>query len=121
MPSAPICPRCGQPAVKVILSSGRHRNRCCGLWSAGDKPLRDEVGHRAAWELKSARREAHTHFDRLWKEGRLEREAAYVRLAQELGIERDACHMSSMDAEIAKRVPAVVKEIWTSLTHTKGS
>lgn len=41
----------------------------------------------------------------------MDRETAYMRLAQELGIDRDACHMGLMDAEMAKRVPAAVKAI----------
>jgi len=49
----------------------------------------------------------------------MDREAAYARLAQELGIDRDACHMGLMDTEIAKRVPAAVKAIRASLTRER--
>jgi hypothetical protein len=45
----------------------------------------------------------------------MDREAAYVRLAEELGIDRDACHMGLMDTEMARRVPATVKVIRASL------
>lgn len=65
------------------------------------------------------RRNAHTAFDQLWKGGLMDREAAYDRLAQELGIERDACHMSQMDVETARRVPPAVKIIRASLPRSR--
>lgn len=66
------------------------------------------------------RRNAHTaSFDPLWKEGLMDREAAYERLAQELGIEREACHMSKMDVEMARRVPPAVKVIRASLPRSE--
>jgi len=45
----------------------------------------------------------------------MDREDAYVRLAQELGIDRADCHMSMMDTEMARRVPIAVKAIRLSL------
>lgn len=121
MPPASLRPPCGRPVAQVTLSSGRRRNRCCGLWSVGDKPLRDEAGHRAAWELKSARNAAHAAFDPLWQSGLLERESAYVLLAQELGITPEKAHMSRMDANIAQRVSAAVKAIQASLAPSTAS
>lgn len=72
-------------------------------------PRRDEAGHRAAWELKSARNAAHAAFDPLWRSGLLERETAYLLLPQEFGITPEEAHMSRIDANIARRVPAAVK------------
>lgn len=112
----PICPRCGQPATQTLTPKGR-KSRCepCGLWSKGSKPLRDEAGHQAHGARVRARQNAHLCFDPLWKEGLVDRESAYKLLAQELGIERDACHMSLMEAEVARRVPRAVKAIRASL------
>src|SRR5438067_898121 len=89
------------------------KSRCepCGLWSRGSNPLRDEAGHHAHGARVRARQDAHRFFDPLWKEGLVDRDTAYELLAQELGIERDACHMSLMDAEVARRVPRAVKAI----------
>lgn len=108
----PICPRCGQPATQTLTPTGR-KSRCepCGLWSKGSKPLRDEEGHRTHGARVRARQNAHLFFDPLWKEGLVDREIAYELLAQELGIERDTCHMSLMDAEVARRVPHAVEAI----------
>lgn len=112
----PICPRCGQPATQTLTPTGR-KSRCepCGLWSRGSKPLRDEAGHQAHGARVRARQNAHLCFDPLWKEGLVDREIAYELLARELGIERDACHMSLMGAEVALRVPRAVKSIRASL------
>lgn len=108
----PICPRCGQLASQTLKPTGL-KSRCepCGLWSRGSKPLRDEAGHRAHRARVRARRDAHLFFDPLWREGLIDREVAYAMLAQELGIERDACHMRLMDAEVARRVPRAAKAI----------
>lgn len=115
----PICPRCGQPATRCETPTGL-KNRCepCGLWSRGSKPLRDEAGHLAERDRITARRNAHAVFDRLWLEGHLQREVAYVWLAQELGIERDLCHMSLMDTETAQHALKAAKAIRASLEKT---
>lgn len=114
--SIPICPRCGNLATQTLKPTGL-KSRCepCGLWSRGSKPLRDEAGHQAHRALIRARRDAHLYFHPLWKEGLVDRETAYELLAQELGIERDACHMRLMEAEVARRVPRAVKAIRASL------
>lgn len=108
----PICPRCGQPATQTLTLAGR-KSRCepCGLWSKGSKPLRDEAGHQAHGARVRARQNAHLLFDPLWKKGLVDRDTAYELLAQELGIQREACHVSLMEAEIARRVPRAVKAI----------
>lgn len=47
----------------------------------------------------------------------MDREAAYALLAQELGIDRNACHMGLMDTEMARRIPAAVKVIRSHQDH----
>jgi len=108
----PICPSCGQPASQRMSPNGL-KSRCepCGLWSAGNRPLRDEAGHRAVWDRKNARHGAHQAFDPLWREGLLDRDDAYQQLALELGIDAGKAHMGSMGVETARRVPAAVRSI----------
>jgi len=64
-----------------------------GLWVLGGL-LRD------AWY----RSVAHAAFDPLWQSGAMSRNAAYRWLSSELGMSRDACHMSQFDAAMCKRV-----------------
>lgn len=63
--SRPICPICGERAVRSMTRYGR-RHDCCGLWSWGNKPLADAETH-------AARSEAHRVFDVIWKSGHLPR------------------------------------------------
>lgn len=49
----------------------------------------------------------------------MDRETAYAHLAQELGLDRDACHMSLMDTETARRVPAAVDVIRASFERDR--
>ena len=80
------------------------RDKCCGLWSWGGKPLVDRETHQA-------RKAAHKAFDPLWKKEGLDRGVAYSLLAEHLGISVDECHMASMDSETARRVPDIVEII----------
>ena len=55
-----------------------------------------------------ARAEAHTAFDPLWQQsGGMSRNAAYRWLAEELGMNREDCHMSLFDEETCRRVVGV--------------
>lgn len=100
---APTCPRCGGKARTVLTQYG-HRHSCCGLWSWDWSPLVDAETH-------EARKAAHAAFDPLWKRYGIPRSEAYAQLANELKIKRKHCHMKTMDAETARRVPAAAKAI----------
>lgn len=50
------------------------------------------------------RSRAHDAFDPLWQSGEMSRNAAYRWLAQELGIERDDCHMSLFNKTMCEKV-----------------
>ena len=48
------------------------------------------------WE-KHAKKSAHDEFDRLWKEGYMNREEAYTWLAKKMGISGKKCHMARLN------------------------
>jgi hypothetical protein len=62
-------------------------------------------------ETHFARRNAHEAFDPIWKQGKLSRSEAYKRLARVLQMTRKECHIKKMDADTARRVPSVARQI----------
>lgn len=52
---------------------------------------------------------AHAAFDKLWKNGKMERREAYRRLARELGKEVDKTHIGWMYEEEANLVVEIVR------------
>lgn len=99
------CPGCKQSARATHTRYGR-RDDCarCGLWSWGGRPLVDRSTH-------EARKAAHVAFDPLWKTRQVSRTEAYALLARALGLSSEACHISLMDAALARRVPDAVDRI----------
>lgn len=93
------CPKCGQQPKKTDTRYGE-RYDCCGLWAWGISRLCDKATHDARWQ-------AHQSFDQLWMYGAYTRSEAYKKLAKELGIELEDCHMKLMDRKTAERVPAI--------------
>lgn len=119
--SARACIECA--STKHRLSSGReaypHRHDLhsmnfwfceCGAFvgchPGTDKPL----GAPAGQATKRARSDAHKVFDRMWKQKRMGRSAAYKWLAAALGIEAAECHIGHMNRETARRVVSIVHE-----------
>jgi hypothetical protein len=100
---SPKCPKCGQFSTTIITRYGA-RSQCCGLWSWGYAPLVDAETH-------EARKAAHESFDRVWRERQLSRGQAYRLLADRLGLSKEKCHMKLMDAETARRVPAIAEQL----------
>lgn len=106
----PICPVCGERAVRSETRFGL-RHDCCGLWSWGNKPLADAETHRA-------RSEAHSVFDALWKSGHMSRGEAYQALSWATGWPEADCHMMHMPKERAALVPAAVRRIWAVINNS---
>ena len=78
----------------------------CGCHPGSIVPL----GHPCGPETRAARQAAHAAFDPLWKKGGpMSRLEAYKWLAQELGIDREICHIGMMAAERARRVVAIIE------------
>lgn len=102
-PACPVCPKCGRKAFAVDTRYGV-RHKCCDLWSWDGAPLMDAATH-------EARKAAHAAFDTLWKQHGMKRSEAYRSLSAELGIKPKDCHMKTMDAKTALRVPRAVRSI----------
>lgn len=118
MSHAVTCPYCGEPAALVFGEAlyphrpdlyAKQFYRCdpcdatVGCHPGTTKPL----GRMANAELRWAKMEAHTAFDRLWKAGSMTRSAAYAWLAGALGIEKSDCHIGMFDVEQCLRVALV--------------
>lgn len=67
------------------------------------------LGNPANKEARAARMKAHAAFDKLWKNGKMERTEAYRRLARELGKEVEKTHIGWMYEEEANLVVEIVR------------
>jgi zinc-finger-containing domain len=99
--TAPICPKCGEPAT-VTATQYRPWAQCCGLHSWDLKPLVDPDTHKA-------RNAAHAAFDPLWQRRTLSRGEAYRRLQIATGLSSADCHISLMSEAQALRVVEIVR------------
>jgi hypothetical protein len=61
-------------------------------------------GSRGGKAVAARRIMAHNAFDPIWKNGEMTRTEAYAWLAEQLGINRGACHMEQMDVAMCDRV-----------------
>lgn len=118
----PICVECGKLAERV-KGDRLYPNRpdlhpksyflcVCGAYVGCHPYTRLSLGRPAGPLTRQARNEAHATFDPLWRakmarEGLPQheaREAGYVWLAQQMGMEPGRCHIAWMTAEEARRV-----------------
>ena len=95
------CHKCGNVA-KVTKTKYGDRNSCCGMWSWGDYPLEDSETHRL-------RKEAHIHFDKIWKSKAMTRSESYLWLADKTKIKPSKCHIKLMNKEELKKVIDISK------------
>lgn len=107
-----LCPICKVEPRRSLTSYGV-RLDCCGLWAWGDHPLTDADTHKA-------RRNAHTAFDSIWREGLMSRSKAYKLLANELNIPIADCHMKLMTFDQASQVPEAARRI-RSIINTENN
>jgi len=92
--------------------------RCkCGAYVGTHKGTITALGKPAGEATRKARIEAHAAFDPLWRKRmalsgltqKTARGRGYKWLAAQLGIDRKACHIGDMTAEMARRVVEVCK------------
>lgn len=77
----------------------------CGVHKGTDKAL----GRLANKELRYWKKEAHKHFDRIWKEKHMKRKEAYQWLSDELGIASEYTHIGMFSIVTCKRVVELAK------------
>ncbi len=119
----PTCPYCGKPAVLELDSSKAYSGRnygpiwaCwpCGAWVGCHRNSRRHtpLGRLANQSLRTLKREAHAAFDPFWRakmafEGCNQgtaRQAAYRWLAEQMGLDKKACHIGMFDEAQCRRV-----------------
>lgn len=144
----PICPYCSQPSVYVDSAEvyqGRSYGmiylcRPCDAYVGVHKGTEKPLGRLANKELRQWKMKAHAAFDPIWQErarrrraGRPNkagkpggeqckpvhsRAAAYSWLAQQMGIEREECHIGMFDVELCQRAVEICNPIASKLTIT---
>lgn len=103
-----ICPYCKKPAAlttgveiyphKENLADDKfYICRPCDARVGVHKGTEKPYGTMAQSELRSLRTHAHKHLDRLWKNGYMTREEAYIWLAFALQVPFKFCHIGSFD------------------------
>lgn len=73
----------------------------------GDEPL----GILANGALRKARREAHKQLDRLWRNGHMNRSAAYKFMSQRMGLHTDDCHVGLFNIEQCMEAAAISRAV----------
>lgn len=95
----------------------------CGFCDAyvGCHPqTRIPLGVLATGALRQLRAKAHAAFDPLWKSHRMSRGAAYGLLAQQLGIQKESCHISWFDRDECEKTISIANELCKQYQVTKN-
>jgi hypothetical protein len=106
----PICRYCGRvselvgglvvyPQRSDLAHKWFYLCRPCGAFGGCHPGTQRPLGNLANAELRQARLSAHSHFDSLWKTGRMSRKKAYSWLSDTLGIPPQECHIGMFDVE----------------------
>ena len=83
-----------------------HESAYVGCHGDTNKPL----GRLADSELRYWKSSAHRAFDPIWKGGKLNRSAAYKKLASVLGIKTQDCHIGMFDVKTCRKVIDVINK-----------
>lgn len=105
------CPYCGSKTEYIDSSFVYGRSygmiyicKPCDAYVGVHKGTNKAKGRLANAELRELKKQAHYHFDKLWKEGNMKRSQAYKWLAKQLNIKPKECHIGMMDNDRCKRV-----------------
>ena len=113
-----ICAYCKEPPVlvdsKIIYGTSYGKIWLCekcnayvGVHKGTEKPL----GRLAKADLREAKKEAHLHFDKLWKSGKMKRSQAYQWLSDTLMIPSEFTHIGMFNKETCKKVIQLSKQL----------
>lgn len=115
------CPYCQKPAALVggakvyphrpdLAEKRFYACFPCGAWVGCHPGTENALGRLANAELRAAKQAAHAAFDPIWTGGRWRRQDAYEWLAEQLGIDRAACHIGMFDVDQCRAVVRIVAE-----------
>lgn len=118
---SPICPYCQSFSEKVsgariyphrpdLFSKTFYLCEKCDAYVGCHPGTTNPLGRLADGKLRAAKKAAHAAFDPIWKSGQKKRGSAYAWLADQLGIEKNDCHIGMMDVEMCSRVVSVCME-----------
>lgn len=121
--TAKLCPYCGSGTKKATEQEvygreykGRDMIVCCNYPNCdsyvGTHDNGDALGRLANKSLREAKREAHEHFDKLWKEGHLKRKHAYLLMSLYLGIPPEYTHIGMFKESTCREVTEWSKFIY---------
>lgn len=106
-----ICPYCKEKTqyVDSAIIYGKSYGmiylcKPCDAYTGVHKGTDKALGRLANKELRYWKKQAHKYFDILWKEGDEKRGDVYKRLAKELDIPIDYCHIGMFSIETCKKV-----------------
>ncbi len=120
MTPSPTCPYCGHPAELVtgeviyplrpdLANKRLWRCKPCGAHVGCHAGTTTPFGPLANASHREAKIQAHAAFDPLWRAGWMRRAEAYAWLAEQLGVEREACHVGMFSFDTCQRVVAVCR------------
>lgn len=117
-----ICPYC-KKETEFVDSSEVYREsygmiylcRQCKAWVGVHKNSDKALGRLANRALRNEKNNAHFWFDKLWKEGDLNRSDAYAWLSEKLGIPVKYTHIGMFSAETCRKVIQHVREYLGSI------
>lgn len=116
--SAPTCPYCGKrsdlvtgkdvyPRLRRLAGKNFYRCAPCDAHVGCHPGTTVALGRLANAPLRRVKMAVHSVFDLKWRSGHMKRKEAYGWLAEQLGIDRNDCHIGMMDMEMCKRVVEV--------------
>ena len=117
-----VCPYCGKEVVcrdsDIIYGRSYGMVWVCSSWPKCDayvgckKGTSQPLGRLADKELRFWKKQAHDKFDKLWKNGDMNRTYAYTWLSRTLAIPPEKCHIGMFDITLCKAVCTAVSRYY---------
>lgn len=112
----PLCPYCGSES-EFVDSARVYRGksygmiydcRPCDAYVGVHKGTEKALGTLANRELRQWRMKAHAAFDPIWKNGRMQRRAAYAYLQRIMGMSEAEAHISRFNVDQCQKLVLLV-------------